>query len=49
MSVTQSVEDTDGPFLWRTAIITALWLGLFTLAAILLLIFQEPVRDLFFG
>lgn len=49
MSVTETVKDIDSPFLWRTAIITALWLGLFTAIAILLLLFQDPVRDLFFG
>lgn len=49
MSVTKSVEDIDSPFLWRSAVITILWLALFTLAAILLIIFQDPIRDLFFG
>lgn len=49
MSVIESVEETDAPFLRRTAIITALWLALFTVIAIILLIFQEPVRNLFFG
>lgn len=49
MSVMETVEETDSPFLWRTAVITILWLGLFTAIAILLLLFQDPVRDLFFG
>ena len=48
MSLPQSVEEIDGPFLKRTAIISVLWLGLFTVMAILLFIFKEPVQNLFF-
>lgn len=49
MSTTESVEDIDSPFLRRSAIISFLWLGLFTVAALVLLLFQDPIKDLFFG
>lgn len=49
MGVKERVQEVDRPFLWRTAIISILWLGLFTVVAILLLIFGDPIMDLFFG
>lgn len=49
MSARESVEDIDSPFLRRSAIISFLWLGLFTVAALVLLLLQDPIRDLFFG
>ncbi len=49
MSVSKQVEEIDSPFLWRSAIITAIWLGIFTVMAVILFLFKEPIRNLFFG
>lgn len=48
MSVSEKPEDIDREFLWRTAAITLGWLVIFVGAAVLLWVFQEPIRDLFF-
>lgn len=48
MSATESVKDIDSPFLWRSAIITFLWLALFTVAAIVLWVFRDSIMNLFF-
>lgn len=48
MSLPESVEDIDREFLWRTAGITLLWLLVIVGSGVLLLTFQDSVRDLFF-
>lgn len=48
MSLPESPTDIDREFLWRTAAITLVWLVIIVGAAVLLLLFQEPIRDLFF-
>lgn len=48
MSVPDSVEEIDREFLWRAAGITLLWLVVIVGAGVLLLTFQDGVRDLFF-
>lgn len=49
MSAIDTAKEIDSPFLWRTAVISFLWLGLFVVAAILLWFFRDPIRQLFFG
>lgn len=48
MSAYDNVVETDRSFLWRSGIISILWLLLFALASVLLLLFQEQVGNLFF-
>ncbi|MFW6153174.1 MAG: hypothetical protein ACOC42_02320 [Halobacteriota archaeon] len=48
MSAYESVVETDRSFLWRSGIISILWLLLFAIASVLLILFQESVGSLFF-
>lgn len=47
-STIEAVEDVDRDFLRRMAVIAFLWLGLFVVAAIVLLFFRDAMTDLFF-
>lgn len=48
MSAQQRIVDVDRDFMWRYAGISAAWLSLFTVIAILLVIFSDTLDGLFF-
>lgn len=48
MNTIESVVDIDRDFLWRYGIITLIWMLLFTIAAIVMIVYADFFRSLFF-